>query len=215
MAKSPTRTERRAARRGRRELRRKVLRYLTITGVAFLGVIIIAGLILPSVPGFGAPREASGPQSGDAPGETFPDQGRLHLDAGEAATAGYYNSVPPTSGTHSPSWTRCGIFTSPLPEEIQVHNLEHGFVLVQYNTEDQAVIDSLEEVVKKLPSYPQYVILAPYPQMTQTIALTAWRHAHYLETVDEAAIRAFAGAYRGRGPELASGCEPGGFMEQS
>jgi hypothetical protein len=215
LAKSPGRTERRAARRGRRQLRRKILRYLAVVGIALLGVIIIAGLILPSVPGFGGPREASGPQSGDTPGETFPDQGRLHLDAGEAAPAAYYNSVPPTSGTHSPSWTRCGIFTSPLPEEIQVHNLEHGFILVQYNTEDQAIIDSLEETVKKLPSYPQYVILAPYPQMTQTIALTAWRVAQYLETVDEAAIRAFAGAYRGRGPELASGCEPGGFMEES
>ena len=214
MAKHPVRDARRAERRVRRRFWRRILRYLTIAGVGLLGLAIIVGLFLPSVPGIGPQQAAQTTRRGGGPGTTVPDQGRTHLGVGEASPAGYYSSAPPTSGNHAPVWTECGVLTSPLPDEVQVHNLEHGFVMVQYNTQDQAVIDALKDVVRGLTRSPDYLIMAPYPTMTETIALTAWGKVQYLETVDEGAIQAFAEAYRGRGPEIGSlGCTPGGFTE--
>jgi hypothetical protein len=181
--------------------------------VGLLGLAIIVGLFLPSVPGLGQRQAAEGTRSGQGPGTEITDQGRTHFGVGEVAAAGYYASLPATSGTHALIWAECGIFSSSLPDEVQVHNLEHGFVMVQYNTQDQAVIDALKVVVQGLPRFPDYLIMAPYPAMTETIALTAWGRVQYLETVDEGAIKAFAEAYRNRGPERAAGCASGGFTD--
>ena len=114
---------------------------------------------------------------------------------------GYYNSAPPTSGDHARTPTRCRIFNDPVPDEIQVHNLEHGFVTIQYNSEDATLVNRLTTAVQALPDWPSYYILAPYEKMEETIALTAWGVVQYLDAVDEPAMRAFADAYRGRGLE--------------
>jgi hypothetical protein len=175
------------------------MRYLALGGIGLVGILVIAGLILPSLPGR---QPGQGSRSSQGPGTPVADLGQDHFRPGETAPAGYYNSVPPTSGRHDPSWARCGIHDTPVPEENQVHNLEHGFVLVQYSTKDQAIISSLGVQVRSLPRYPDYLILAPYPRMQQPIALTAWGVVQYLDLVDPQAIQAFAEAYRGRGPEL-------------
>ena len=220
MARGPSRQARqtrRAARRARRQFQRRLLRYLVIFAVGLLGLAVIVGLILPSVlpggPGAAAPtRRDISTRPVDGPGTPVRDLGQGHFGSGETAAAGYYNAVPPTSGTHAPSWVRCGIHDSPIPDELQVHNLEHGFVLVQYNTQDQGLVDQLTRTVERLPGWSGYYILAPYPKMEQTIALTAWSVVLYLDTVDEQIMRAFADAYRARGPELGTPpCAPGGF----
>ena len=212
---SPRRAERntqRQQRRAARQFRRRLLRYAALGGVVIVGLAVILGLFLS--PAILPPRSAD--RSGDGPGTPVADQGRRHLASGAVALPGYYNSIPPTSGDHAPTWERCGVFTDPIPNEIQVHNLEHGFVIVQYNTQDQAVIDRLEEVVDNLPGNLDHLILAPYPAMEQTIALTAWGVVQYLDTVDEDAIRAFANAYRGRGPEAGTpSCDASGPMQQA
>lgn len=76
--------------------------------------------------------------------ETFPDLGGEHLsdDDTSAVIAGSlgpleYNSVPPTSGTHSPFWAECGVYLQAIPDIVQVHSLEHGAVLIQYNPENR------------------------------------------------------------------------------
>lgn len=190
-------------------------------GMGILAVLIIAGLALPSFGG-GASQHTTTetlsdrPTGASAPGTFFADQGRVHLDIGERNPVGYYNSSPPTSGTHAPSWVDCGIHDEPIENEFQVHNLEHGFVMIQYNTEDESVITQLESIVQQLDQWPNYLILAPYPAMEETIALTAWGVAQYMETVDPSDIEAFATAYRGRGPEANTpSCGAGGFMEQA
>ena len=204
--RSPRRAERdarRQHRRAARQFRRRLLRYAALGGVVVVGLAVILGLFLS--PAILPPRAAE--RSGDGPGTPVADLGNRHLTSGASVSAAFYNSIPPTSGDHAPTWERCGVFTGPIPNEVQIHNLEHGFVIVQYNTQDQATIDRLEEVVDNLPGNLDYLILAPYPAMEQTVALTAWGVVQYLETVDEDAIRAFADAYRGRGPEAGTpGC---------
>ena len=201
----------RGARRTRRLRFRRLRRYLIISGLGIIIALLIAGLVLPGA----IPPPAQAPVSRTGPGHVQPDLGRGHLDVGVTAPVNYYTTYPPTSGSHSPGWTNCGIHQSPVPDEVLVHNLEHGFVNIQYNTEDEALIEELKTAAEGLPGWPDYYILTPYPDLDRDspIALTAWQVIQYLDTVDAAAIEEFANAYRTFGPEIASGCAPGGFMQ--
>jgi hypothetical protein len=199
----------RKARRARRKRFRKVRRYLLVVGVGALGLLIIVGLAIPSLP---SPQRSAG-GTGEGPGTIVADLGRGHFPVGSPAPPGYYNSVPPTSGTHAPSWTRCGLHREPIADEIQVHNLEHGYVLIQFNPTNLSIRDGLAELAEQLPGWPNYYVVAPNPDIEQPIALTAWARTQYLDNVDGNAIRAFAEAYRGLGPEIGSPpCEAGNAM---
>ena len=91
-----------------------------------------------------------------------------HIPEGQKAT---YNSTPPTSGNHYSRPAQVGGYTEPIPNERQVHNLEHGHVMVQYRGLSEAQIDELQEVVL---DKPQMVLLAPYPDMDPAVAFTSW-----------------------------------------
>ncbi len=69
------------------------------------------------------------------PGEAITDLGRGHVPMG---TQIFYNSNPPTSGTHYEIWTRAGIFDTPLDDRNLVHSLEHGYVIMSYNCDLQS-----------------------------------------------------------------------------
>ncbi len=201
----------RDARRTHRRRFRRVRRYLIIAGLGIIIALLIAGLVLPGA----IPPAAQTPVSRTGPGLVQPDLGRGHFDVGVGAPANYYTTYPPTSGSHSPGWTNCGIHQSPVEDEVLVHNLEHGFVNIQYNTEDETLIEELKTAAEGLPGWPDYYILTPYPSLDRDspIALTAWQVIQYLDTADAAAMEDFANAYRTFGPEIASGCAPGGFMQ--
>ena len=100
------------------------------------------------------------------------------------------NSNPPAGGPH---WgnSRCtfepevsppncgpapwGVHRTPWQPETLVHNMEHGGVIVWYNTTDQQVIDELEELAAKRGASGALLILAPYVDMEpEQIAITAW-----------------------------------------
>lgn len=106
-----------------------------------------------------------------------------------------YNSVPPTSGPHYDSLADWGIHSESIPNELQVHNLEDGGVLVQYNCAEACpgLVNQLAGVVER---YEGHVILAPYPAMDSRIALTAWGRADALQDFDERRIVRFIEAYR-------------------
>ncbi|MSQ11978.1 MAG: DUF3105 domain-containing protein [Dehalococcoidia bacterium] len=196
----PTEVERR---RAQRKMRKTMRRYFVLGVAGFFGILIILALVLPSVSA-NKTASPSGSSSGsvpEGPGTVYPFLGRNHVPQAQTISLAEYNSVPPTSGPHWPIWERCGVAAQPVPIAKQVHNLEHGFVLVQYSTKDQAVIDELERITKDLPGFPNYYLIAPYADMPYPIALTAWRVLLPLDAVDEATIREFAQAYRAHGPE--------------
>ena len=174
-------------------------RWLVVGGIGLIGLITLLSLILPYLP---MPNPTAPTTAG--PGTLLPDLGQTHIPQAQSMPVSYYNSIPPTSGNHwGPVWAKCGIIDTQVPNEAQVHNLEHGYVVIQYNPSkiDQATIDQLKATVKKLPGWSDFYIVAPYADMTSPIALTAWRHIQTLDTVDETVMRAFADAYRVRGPE--------------
>jgi hypothetical protein len=129
----------------------------------------------------------------DLPGQLMADQGNLHIQTASAPHEPY-NSDPPTSGPHLPYIAPWGVHTRPIPLELQVHNLEDGGVVVQYNCECPELVAKLREIVER---YDRYVILAPYPTMKSRIALTAWTRIDTLEDFDARRIRRFIEAYRG------------------
>jgi hypothetical protein len=81
-----------------------------------------------------------------------------------------------------------------VPLELQVHNLEDGGVVVQYNCECPALVAQLRDIVSK---YERNVVLAPYPTMRSRIALTAWTRIDTMEEFDAKRIARFIEAYRG------------------
>jgi hypothetical protein len=126
-----------------------------------------------------------------------------HLPVGQAIP---YPSYPPTSGQHSESPASWGFHTEPVVDEVAVHNLEHGGVVVSHNNipaEDLAKIRAL------LASYPrdQYgevkLLIRPYDRIAPgTIVLTAWNWIDELRAYDEARVKAFMDAH------LNKCCEP-------
>ena len=129
------------------------------------------------------------------PGVEFADQGNLHIQT-ETEPHVPYNSDPPTSGPHLPYIAPWGVHNVPIVRELQVHNLEDGGVVIQYNCPNGCpdVVTKLEAVVK---GYDRQVLLAPYPGMKTRIALTAWTRLDAFDDYDEGRIVRFIRTYRG------------------
>lgn len=164
--------------RSRRHRRRRTQQFVPIAIIA--ATVIAFGLLV---------YQAVQPR----PGLAMPDLGNEHILYSQTAT---YNSSPPTSGPHYTTLARWGIHTEPIPNEFQVHNLEDGGVLIQYNCPEGCpdIVAELSEIVER---YDELVILAPYPDMEARIALTAWTRLTTLDSVDEGRIVRFIEAYRG------------------
>ena len=146
------------------------------------------------------------------PGRFVQIQGTAHIEKGTAHAA--YNSSPPTSGPHwniggeaPAAW---GIYKEPIPDEAQIHNLEHGGVAIQYNCRDcPDLVQQIEDFYNRwtpdhrLALFPQStkIIVAPYYNMPTRIALTAWGRIDTMESWDEERAVRFIQAWRNKGPE--------------
>lgn len=156
-----------------------------------------ADLDLARLGGFAAPvftAEVSGKPDGDGPGRAVPVLEHGYLENAWAEHPPY-DSQPPTSGPRLRTLADWGVQALPVPPELQVHNLEHGGVMVQYNCADGC--PGLAAALARLTAPYERVIVAPYPLMEARIALTAWGRILTLDDVDEARITAFLDAWEG------------------
>ena len=124
---------------------------------------------------------------------------------------GPYNSNPPTSGWHYGGGTApWGVQTQPVADELSVHNLEHGGVVIHYRQGlDQATVDQLTTLTRELQLQSPCIVLVPRPadKMTESpIAVTAWTWLLRLDSFDAGTIRAFFRAHVDQGPEQV-GCQ--------
>jgi hypothetical protein len=124
---------------------------------------------------------------------------------------GPYNSNPPTSGWHYGGGTApWGVQTQPVPDELSVHNLEHGGVVIHYRQGlDQATVDQLTTLTRELQQQSPCIVLVPRPadKMTESpIAVTAWTWLLREDAFDASTIRAFFRAHVDQGPEKV-GCQ--------
>lgn len=189
----------------------------------WLWVIII---FVVALGGWGFWKIASAP----APGQKVADLGRDHATE-EIVAKTTYNSNPPTSGPHLPTWVKPGIYTTPQSEGELIHSLEHGYVIISYNCgahisfiqpvfaheDDPEATDSaitnnpacgelqtkLESLAKRKKLFK--LIVVPRPELDTTIALTAWGAIDKFDPdpigVDENRIERFIDYYRDHGPE--------------
>lgn len=160
--------------------------------VKYIGISILIGLLLYGLYIF--VKNLSKP----LPGTFVQSMGNRHIDTIDTLHE-EYNSKPPTSGPHIGSIAEWGIHDELIPDEQQIHNLEDGGVMVQYNcdrTKDECkqMITQLEGIVKK---YDEKVVLAPYPDMKNQIALTAWTRIDTFDTFDAERIQTFIKRFRG------------------
>jgi Protein of unknown function (DUF3105) len=124
-----------------------------------------------------------------------------HLQPGETVS---YNSNPPTNGKHGriAPW---GISATPVPPEEAVHNMEHGGVVIWYNCDggpqplgEQAcdqLLDDLSGLVGSRVDDGMYIVLTPYSEMENRIALTAWQNLDDFDEFDAARIEAFIASF--------------------
>lgn len=152
--------------------------------------LIAAGVLL-------AARQASQP----LPGESVPIQGQQHVLPGEMHPP--YNSDPPTSGWHYTDTLEAGFHEQPVPDELLVHNLEHGHIVIAYDcsklADCETVKAQLRGIVGRFNSWK--VTVVPRQNADAAIALTAWGRMDKLDHFDEGRIVAFVNAWRDRGPE--------------
>jgi hypothetical protein len=161
---------------------------------AVLALIFFSGVL--NTPATGPTANAA--NEGCTPVQSFPSQGQAHIQPNQ--THPPYSSNPPTSGWHWDEARGAGIFTAPQVQEQLVHDLEHGFIVIQYNNLPAADVQRLATLVQR-DRY--HTILAPYSGLAESVrvALTAWTKLQTCTGVDEKAIAAFVNAYRDQGPE--------------
>lgn len=143
----------------------------------------------------------------------YPSQGHQGHMAGDLKRYAnfHYSSDPPTSGFHREILSPAFVNINPLPKYVQVHLLEHGNILLQYNCMCPETAAALAEIANEFdsrlvpagtiePTRDQLrnaqegglsVIVAPYPTMSHTIALTAWTRLATMDTVNKADVISF------------------------
>ena len=129
--------------------------------------------------------------------KTYPDQGQQHVDSYDAEVQ--YNSFPPTSGTHHQVPIIWGAYAEAVPTVAEVHNLEHGGVIIHYG--DKVDDATRAELRAFYDDSPDAMLLSPLPKLGAKVTLTAWTKLATCERFDEEAFAAFRSAYRGNGPE--------------
>src|SRR6266498_1319627 len=103
----------------------------------------------------------------------FKEAGRDHISG--STQPKNWNSQPPTSGDHLGTPLPPGIYADQQDERALVHNLEHGYVVVQYKNLPQQQVDLLTRIAEGLSG--QKFVLAPYDGLpADGVALTAWRN---------------------------------------
>jgi hypothetical protein len=164
-------------------------------GIAGLTVVTMAALGVSVLVDVSFSARAKAMPCSDIPGTPEPFEGNRHI-AYDGAAHPPYKTKPPTSGQHSPRIVAPGIYRDEIPEELQVHALEHGHVIVQYRPGlPQSDVDTLERLGR---AHPRDVIVAPYFGIDSGVALTGWQRLQLLPGVDEAAIERFVEAVAGR-----------------
>ena len=106
---------------------------------------------------------------------------------------------PPVSGRHHPQSAECGVHPEKIPDANFVHTLEHGAVGVLYQPKEIPLRDikGIEDIVS---SYPDTVLSAPYPTLSDPIVLASWSRKMPLDTFDADVIREYIDTFRDTEP---------------
>jgi hypothetical protein len=163
--------------------------------VGVIAIMVVAGLMFAN--------------QGTTVGERQADQSNPHI-VSETDPHPAYSSNPPTSGWHTGGnigpW---GVTTQPIADEITIHNLEHGGVLIHYRQDlDPAAVTQLTNLTRQLQGQSPCVLLLPRAadKLDVPIAVTAWNWLLKLDAFDAGQIETFFQQRVNKGPEKV-GCQ--------
>ncbi len=139
--------------------------------------------------------------------------GGLYLWPGDQANDGFggghlapgqshaYNERFPTSGIHDPVPVGPGFYRNFMAPTKLVHSLEHGHVVIYYESPGAEATQLLMDWTGLHDGYWDGVVAVPAAGLGKAVVLTAWGKIIRLDEFDPAAAAAFIDQYRGRGPE--------------
>jgi hypothetical protein len=130
--------------------------------------------------------------------KTHPNEGRTHMPPGSRLT---YGTNPPTSGAHFPTWVDPGFYETAKGRSNLVHSLEHGMVVIRYDTPASGDLETLKDWTGLFTGLWSGIVMVRQPGLGEKLILTAWRRMLRLDKLDAPVAAAFIDAYRGRGPE--------------
>jgi hypothetical protein len=202
-----------AEERRKEELRRAARRRNLLTiGIAALVVVAIAALVVSERLEENAPIGVSKSDARCGDVSEFEATSREHIPEGSEHEP--YNSSPPTNGPHYEAPAQNAFYSSTLPPEQLVHNLEHGQIVIWYAPDaPDAVREDIEQIVR---DQPIATTASPYEgELEGNLALTAWLAAtdegdesdngtgvmQTCEQISEAVVDEFRRNFQGKSPE--------------
>jgi hypothetical protein len=124
-----------------------------------------------------------------------------------------YDPAPPVGGEHFPVPATCGFYADdPPPDELLVHDLEHGAIWIAYDPGlDAAQLDTLRELVAQEAK----VTATPYPGLDAPLVVSAWARRLALDDAGDPRLLAFIEQYRSgpEAPESRAPCQGDGNPE--
>jgi hypothetical protein len=184
---------------GEMEARHRALLY-AIAGSGVVALIVVVALVVLGGGSGNAKAAANALTAAGCEYKHYPAQPRVpHYTSLNPSPPPSWNSFPPTSGRHYYQWVLWGDYTEPVPLIKEVHNLEHGGVLIQYgNKVPKSDISKINDFWQ---SDPNAMLVAPLPKLGNKIALTAWTQLGECTHFDQKAFSKFKSAFRYHGPE--------------
>jgi len=194
----------------RLEAKRRRQRALTWTAVVVVAALVLVGVIVWQGRGGQdrvSPQDlaAARQQAGSNGVTEYAQAGRDHIQASQQPDN--WNSTPPTSGDHLASPISAGVYDSEQDERAIVHNLEHGYVVIQYKGIPEDQVNQLREFVRDRSG--SKLVLAPWSSLERDgVALTAWRNLETMQRVNLDVVRAFVDDYMVPGGAKSRAPEP-------
>lgn len=188
-----------------------------------LALVLPAVVLAVAACGDGSGDDPTGPTPGDTPRtvsggepigpaaegiegvEAFRVRSNAHTEEDLA-----YDHTPPAGGDHYPVPGTCGFYESdPPPDELLVHDLEHGAVWIAY---DQDLTAADKAVLSGLVAREAKVTATPVPDLGSPLVVTAWARQLRLDRADDPRLAAFVATYRnsGNAPEPGGACQGAG-----
>lgn len=183
-----------------------------IGAIVLIAALVFGGVALTTAPqralqAFAPTSENPDPSVGIDGVQVVEYAGGQHV---EPTTQVAYTHSPPFGGSHDAVWAACNgvVYDTPVRSENLVHSLEHGAVWIAYNP-DQVTGPALDTLRAKVDG-DQYMVMSPYPDLDQPIALQAWGHQLKLTDANDPRIDQFITALRinrNTHPEFGASCD--------
>lgn len=176
--------------------RRKQKQIVWGASIFVLGVVVIGGSIWYA-------RE----RSKNLPGEYYPSIGQEHIPLGQEPPKPY-TSNPPSSGGHFASPALWNIYDYEVPDQIFIHNLEHGGIWISYRPGiSKEAVEQLKAVVNAFGG--SKIVMAPRSANDADVVVAAWERLSKFNAegglLSEAQIKEierFYRAFKNKGPEF-------------